>query len=98
MVSPSDERVAMQDENILCFLQVCWDLQHTLLLQEDQDDRLVPDFILLWLHSHVLLRPWDHVWSSGIFRILCLCAPHIQEHKMRLAGMMPLSLSHSLLK
>ena len=71
--------------DMFVLLQVCRNLQHTLLFQEDQDDWPLPDIFLLWLHSNVLFRPWDHVRSTGLSRIVSLCAPHLQEYKMRLA-------------
>ena len=66
-------------------MQVCRGLQYPLFLQEDQDDWLVPNFLLLWLHCHVLFGIRHHVWSSGIPGLIHLCAPHLQKHKVRLA-------------
>ena len=63
-------------------MQVRFLIQHQLLLQEDQDDRLIPDSILFRIHCNLLLRLGHHVWGFRLSGIFHLCQEDLQEHQM----------------
>ena len=67
-----------------CVLQVCVPVRGALLLREDQDDGLLPDLLLLWLHAHVLPGPGHHDGRAGLPGQRRVRAQDISQHQVRL--------------